>query len=441
MGLKGVATMERAAVLHGAVLQGAGKPARLAGRTYRLYPSDEQEQRFEQIAGCCRAIWNAALEQRRVAWKLQRLSIWANQQAGELPALKRDPDFAWLAVVPPSHTLQQTLRDLDVAYRRFFRGQGGFPKFKRKGAGDSFRIPQPCDVPVRKLNRKWAEVRVPKTGWCRFRLTRPIGGDIRNATFSKTAHGWQVSFCVELAGVLPRAPKRAVGLDRGVVITIATSDGETLHAPRPSKHQAERRLRLERKLSRQRKGSGGRARTKVQLAKHRATQARRSRDFCHKATTEIARGYDLVAIEDLRVKNMTRSAKGSLEEPGKNVAAKSGLNRGILEQCWGEIRRQLQYKTEWHGGALVEVPAAYSSLTCSRCNHVEGGNRKSQAVFICVNCGHERNADINAARVILARARGGADSTADGQDVAARGAFGIGRAVKREPPVKQALAA
>lgn len=139
MNLKGVAAMERAAVL-----QGAGKPARLAGRTYRLYPTDEQEQRFEQIAGCCRAIWNAALEQRRVAWKLQRLSIWANQQAGELPALKRDPDFAWLGTVSPSHTLQQTLRDLDIAYRRFFRGQGGFPKFKRKGAGDSFRIPQPC---------------------------------------------------------------------------------------------------------------------------------------------------------------------------------------------------------------------------------------------------------------------------------------------------------
>ncbi len=399
---------------------------RLFGRRYRLYLTDAQAEQAARAAGACRFLWNAALEQRKTAWRFSKASVWSHEQALELPVIKRDPEFGWLRQAGIAQSLQQTLRDLDVAYRRFFQGVGAFPRFKRKGLHDSFRLPQGRDLAVRRLNRKWAEVRVPKLGWCRFRFSRLIDGEIRNATISKNALGWHISFCVRGKSVKkPAAGKPAVGVDRGVVATAVTSDGEFFHAPTAKASQCQRLLRLERKLARQRKGSKRRDSTKRQIGKQRARQARRRKDFTHKLTTGLVKQHGLIVIEDLKVKNMTRSAQGTAQKPGKNVAAKSGLNRMILEQSWGDIKRQLQYKTVWYGSTLTEVPAHHTSQTCHKCHHRSAENRKSQAVFHCKKCGHQEHADINAAKNIR--------SLAAGPAVTARRALCTSKAKKREP--------
>lgn len=149
--------------------------------------------------------------------------------------------------------------------------------------------------------------------------------------------------------------------------------------------------------------SGRHQRTLAQVAKLRAREARVRADFLHKLSRELANNHGLIAIEALQVKAMTRSAKGTIDEPGTNVRAKAGLNREILASGWGELRRQLDYKTAAAGGRLVEVPPAYSSQTCGVCGHRNGASRRGGR-FACTACGHQDHADINAARVILARA-------------------------------------
>ena len=394
-------------------------PAILAGRRYRLYLTPAQDEKATRVAGCCRAVYNAALEQRELAWRMRRQAVWGVQQMAELPELKRSDGFEWLAEDGIAQSLQQTLRDLDVAYRRWLRGEGGRPRFKRKAAGESFRLPQGRNLPIRKLNRRWAEVRLPKLGWCRFRLTRPIGGEIRHATVTRDPLGWHVSFCV----ALNQQPARAnggppVGVDRGVATTVALSTGELHSCPTLRGGQAERLRKLCRKAGRQetlrrrrpnqqRRRSKRHQRTLDQLAGLRAREARIRYGWLHKLSTELATSHGMIAIEDLRVRNMTRSAKGTLAEPGVKVNAKTGLNRSVLAQGWGELRRQLQYKTVWYGSQLAEVPAQHSSQTCSACGVVHAESRESQARFLCIACGHAEHADVNAARVILARAAQG----------------------------------
>jgi IS605 OrfB family transposase len=262
-------------------------------------------------------------------------------------------------------------------------------------------------IEVRRLNRRWGELKLPKLGWVRFRWSRSPVGAIGHATVSRSPLGWEASLCIE-DGRAPEPLRELgphVGVDAGVVVSFATSDGELCQVPQPRPRERERRLRLERRLARQQKGSRRRAQTKRALAKVRARQARRRQDFLHKTTTALVRTYALIAVEDLRVKQMTRSAKGTVEQPGVNVAQKAGLNRAILEQAWGEFRRQLAYKSVEHGVWLEPVPAHHTSQQCRACGHSAPESRESQALFCCVACAHSEHADIHAARNILARAQ------------------------------------
>lgn len=420
------------------------KSQRMVGQRFRLYPTDTQADQLKQAAGACRALYNAALEQRRTAYRSHGVTLNSFSQNADLTDLLHSGDFPWVGKFASRDSLKIALRDLDAAYSRFFKRLGGFPKFKRRGVSDSFKC-SPGTYGFRRLNRRWAEVRVPKVGWIRLRLHAPIRGQLRSATFSRDAIGWHVSIAVNLTGAPPRAPRGgAVGIDRGVAASVATSDGDFVRIPAPSPGERQRLLRLERQKARQVRGSNRYHQTCTAIARLRARDARRRRAACHEITTSIARRYATIAIEDLKIANMTRSARGSIEEPGVNVRQKAGLNRAILAQGWGELARQLEYKTSWRGTTLVRVPAHFSSQTCSACGHVAAENRESQAIFACVNCGHERNADINAARVILARALD--QEPAARIVVAARGGFGIGRPVKREgkgfaprPPALPAL--
>lgn len=403
---------------------------RMAGQRYRLYPTEEQARQLQQAAGACRALYNAALEQRRTAYSSHGITLNSFSQNGDLTAVLHDPGLEWVGAFASRDSLKIALRDLDAAYSRFFKRLGGFPRFKRRGAHEAFKC-SPRTYGFRRINRRWAEIRIPKIGWVRVRLHQPIRGQLRSATFSRDAVGWHVSFAVVLTGSPPRPPRDgAVGLDRGVAASVATSAGELHQMPGLSVGEQKRLLRFERKKARQVRGSNRYRVTCTAIAQLRARAARRRGGACHELTTSLVEANVLIAIEDLRIRSMTRSARGTVEEPGTGVAQKRGLNRSILEQGWGEIARQLEYKTSWRGTTLVRVPAQFTSQTCSVCGHVAAENRESQAVFSCVSCGHVEHADVNAARVILARAL--KSEPAAQAAVAARGGLGAGRPAKRE---------
>jgi len=400
---------------------------------YRLYPSAEQQAAMARWAGCARAVWNTALEQRRTAWRMGRASLRYPDQAGaQLTQAKRA--YFWLRE-PHADVPQQALRDLDRAFMRFFRGEARYPRFKRKGLHESFRIqsrPAKGEIAVRRLSRRWGEVRVPKLGWVRFRFSREPQGQIKHLTIARDALGWHVSLVCEHQVERPWARLGPpVGIDRGVAATVALSTGNLHACPALPPGQAERLRRLQRRAGRQetarrRRARGERQRSRRhqrtldQVAKLRAREARIRRDFLNKLSTEIAKSHGVVVIERLDVVAMTRSAKGTAAAPGVNVAQKASLNRAILASGWGELRRQVAYKIDRRGGALIEVPAAYTSQKCSACGVIDPRSRRSRSSFACVVCGSEAHADVNAARNILAA----------GQVVTARGALAGGRGVE-----------
>ncbi|HVS29041.1 MAG TPA: transposase [Solirubrobacteraceae bacterium] len=383
---------------------------------YRLYPTVEQARALGRWCGCARAIYNAGLQQRQIAYRDCGVSLGYGKQGVGLGDLKRA--VPWLAE-PHSDVLQQALRDLDRAYRNFFAGRARFPRYHKRSRRDSFRIQnrERDGIRVRRLNRRWGELVIPKLGRVRFRWSRKPIGNIKHLTVSRDSLGWHVSLCCEHESAAAAGhPRGAVGIDRGVTNTVALSTGELRSCPPLPPRQAARLRRLTRKAGRQETARRGRPnderrrsfrhqRTLDALARLRAREARIRRDFSHKLTTDLAKNHGLVAIEALRVHSMTRSAKGTVEEPGRNVRAKARLNRAILAQGWGELARMLDYKLARNGGTLISVPAAYTSRTCAACETIDEASRRGDR-FHCKACGHTTHADVNAARVILARATG-----------------------------------
>lgn len=369
------------------------------GFRFRLKVDDRLHQRLIEIAGCCRFVWNKAL------------SLNLGRLAGHVPILryaelcrmlvlwKQADEFGFLKDAP-SQALQQKLRDLDRAFGEAFAGRRRMPRFKRKGKDDSFRFPQGVKV---QGNR----VFLPTIGWVRFFKSREIVGRITQATVTREADGWHISFQteVESASSTPRMGS-AVGIDRGVAVFVATSDGELID-PVQAFARAHRRLaRLQRQLARKRKGSANWRKQAARIARLHLHIRRVRHDFLHKLSTRLSKNHALVVVEKLLIQNMTRSARGTASEPGIHVAAKRGLNRAILDQGWGLFERMLGYKLAERGGELRRVPAVGSSQECSACGHRDTANRASRDLFVCRACGHMEHADVNAAKVILARGIG-----------------------------------
>ncbi len=369
---------------------------------FQLRTTPGTEHTLRRFAGSCRWVWNAAIaEQRR------------RRQAGEkfaghaamckwLTAWRNAPETAWLAQAP-IHPLQQTLRRLEAAYQRFFAGQGGYPRFKRRGQEPGLRFPDPKQFALDQDN---ARVKLPKLGWQRMRQSQGVPGVLKNASVTTERGKWFVSLQVELPDVLPCADVQpTLGIDLGVALFAATSDGRTV-APLDALRKQQRRLRhAQRAVSRKVKGSRNRRKAVDRLGRLHSRIAAQRNDWLHKLSTGLADAHPVIAIEDLLVAAMSASAAGTATAPGKRVRQKAGLNRAILDQGWAEFRRQLEYKCAARGGAVVSVPAAYTSQACSYCGCVDAGNRTAQARFSCVACGHTENADLNAAKNILAAGR------------------------------------
>jgi transposase len=330
-------------------------------------------------------------------------------------------DNAWLTA-GSAMVQQQAIRDHDQAMTGFFNGTHGRPSWRKAGRHEGFRITgkRGRAWDVRRLSRHWGEVRVPKTGWLRFRWSRPVPDDVKSFRVTRDRAGrWHVAFTSIPEPVAPPDNGRIIGIDRGVAVSAALSTGEMLRVPGLTAGEQRRLRKLERTLARAERGSGRRGRAKPALAKLRAREADRRKDWCEKLSTRLAREFDVICVENLRIADMTRSAKGTMAAPGRNVRAKAGLNRGIRRSGWGLLVRRLEDKAP---GRVEKINPAFTSQRCSACGWVDQESRKSQAVFRCTACNVTLNADVNAARNIAA-----------GHAVTAWGGLGDARPANREP--------
>jgi putative transposase len=309
---------------------------------------------------------------------------------------RKSEETPWLSETH-SQLLQQTLKDLDRAYANFFEKRAELPRFKKKGRHDSFRYPQGC-----KLDQANSRIFLPKLGWMRYRNSREVLGAVKNVTVSGKQGKWFVSIQTERDVEQPAHPSASmIGVDLGVVRFATLSDGTVFEPADSLKQRQERLSRHQRAMARKQKFSNNWKKAKAKATKTHQKIANVRRDYLHKATTTLSKNHAVVVVEDLQVRNMSKSAAGTADQPGRNVKAKSGLNRSILDQGWSEFRRQLEYKQAWRGGDVLAVPPQNTSRTCPACGHVAAENRQTQARFACVACGFVENADLVGAINVL----------------------------------------
>jgi putative transposase len=383
---------------------------RLQAFKYELMPDGEQERDMRRFAGSCRFVYNKALSMQKALFEQGKKKLGYAGLCKAITEWRNSAETPWLSD-SPVHPLQQSLKDLERAYKNFFEKRAEFPKFKRKGHSDSFRYPDPKQI---KLDQGNNRIFLPKLGWVRYRNSREVLGEIRNVTVSGKQGKWYVSIQTEREVDRPVPRGRIVGIDVGIARFATLSDG-SFFEPLNSFRRLETALRkAQQAMSRKKKFSKNWIKAKARVQRIHARIANARRDYLNKTSTTISQNHAIVCIEDLQVRNMSKSAAGSIETPGTNVRAKSGLNKSILDQGWFEFRRQLDYKLAWNGGWLIAVPPQNTSRTCLCCGHVSGENRQTQALFRCVECGFEANADWVGATNILNRGR----KIFEGQDTA-----------------------
>jgi len=394
---------------------------RLQAFKYKLMPTSKQQCDMYRFAGSCRYVYNKALDLQIKNYEKGGKFISYVVMAKELTHWRNNLETSWLKE-SPCHPLQHSLKDLEKSYKNFFAKRASFPRFKKRGSVDSFRYPDAKQIKVDQNNSR---VFLPKLGWLRYRNSRDVAGEVRNVTVSRNGSDWFIAIQTqrEIETPLPKTTS-AIGIDVGIARFATLSDTTFIEPLNSFKTQQKRLAYYQRSMSRKQKFSHNwkKAKSKIQQLHLHIANARK--DFLHKTTTTISKNHALVCIEDLQVRNMSKSAKGSEEQHGKKVKQKSGLNRSILDQGWGEFRRQLEYKAMWNGGTLLAVSPHNTSRTCPRCRHVSKDNRRTQALFVCIGCGYENHADVVGAINVLER---GHRLLACGETVQ------LGRSMKQEP--------
>ncbi len=384
---------------------------------FKLREKPAQAALLRRFAGCRRFVWNKALAEQQAGHERGEKYAGYVEMAKWLTAWRADPVTAFLAEAPV-HALQEALKSLDEAFKRFFKKAGGYPRFKRKGM-DGFRETDKACFALDQTNDR---VKLPKIGWVRYRKSQDVLGQPRSISLSRDAKGWHVAIQTEIEAPALAGGSSSIGIDRGITNFIATSDGElvvplnahctALHRLRKYQRACSRRMEAAKmsagipkdhpfpKGFRQAKSNRLR-RAEACVQRQHARIARIRQDWLHKLSLSLAEDNALIVIEDLKIKNMSASAAGDTENPGRNVKQKAGLNRSILDQGWFELARQLDYKLSWRAGQLLKVPAAYTSQRCSCCGFTDAGNRRKER-FTCLACGYSAHADAQAAINILA---------------------------------------
>jgi len=356
------------------------------GYKYRLKTTPEIEHFFNLFSGHCRYVWNKSLAMQMNRLE-QRVPVLRYGDLACLLVLWKQSDEMGFLNQAHSQALQQVLKDLDRALWDGLKKEKGMPRFRKKGRHDSFRYPQGFRIEGNRIY-------LPKVGWVAFRKSREIQGTPKNVTVSRRGNHWYVSIQTEIKVKKPVHPSMSmVGIDMGIARFATLSDG-SYYEPLHSFRALEMKLaREQRKLSRKQKFSRNWHKQKDKISRLHIRIADARNDYLHKLSTMICKNHAVVVMEDLRVSNMSRSAKGTLDAPGRNVKAKAGLNKAILDQGWYTFREMIRYKLEWSGGELVLVPPQYTSQTCPECEHVSSGNRPSQVLFRCTECGFTDHAD------------------------------------------------
>ena len=393
---------------------------------YRLRPNGAQQRRLLQLCGSARYAWNQVLAGRNEEYKeyledIESAKCWGEDVSlvpkprpinrfsftYDLNKLMAEEENSFLKTQGHSQVLQQKMQDLNSAFSRFFKGKGGYPQFKTKNGYNSIRFPQGIN-----LDEKNQRIFLPKTGFVRYRKSRDIEGDIKNVTVSFFSGEWYVSIQtqreievpeINLKTMLETESDNALGIDMGAVRFCTFSDGryeESLKSNELTRLD-ERIAIVQRQLKNKKKGSNRRLRLIKRISRLHQKKANIRNDSHQKLSTLICNSHAIVVAEELKIKNMTKSAKGSLLNPGKNVKAKSGLNRSILSEGWGKFFKMLEYKQKKRGHIFLQINPKNTSRTCPKCGHVSKDNRSTQAHFCCTNCGYTANADENAAGNIL----------------------------------------
>lgn len=388
---------------------------------YELQPCGAQERSNRKFSGACRFVFNKALALQKENYEAGNKFVTYVEMAKKLTEWRNSIETPWLSEAP-CHSLQHALKDLDRAYKNFFAGRAEFPRFKKKWGRSSFRYPDPQQI---KLDQANSRIFLPKLGWVRYRKSREVVGELRNATISGNGTKWFVSIQTECEVKRPlHTSTTSIGIDVGIARFATLSNGDYIAPLNSFKKHQQRLAKYQRRMSRKVKFSKNwkKAKSKVQKVHTDITNVRK--DYLHKTSTMISKNHALVCVEDLQVRNMSKSASGTSEQPGRQVKQKSGLNRSILDQGWGIFRSQLEYKLEWNGGMIVAVPPQNTSLTCPNCDYISKENRKSQAQFECMSCKYQNHADVVGAINVLER---GHRLLACGEMVR------LGRSKKQEP--------
>ena len=367
-----------------------------------MYPNKTQQQIISSQIGGARYVYNRALALRKFAYQKFGVKVGKFALIKHITKLKKREKTSWLKEID-SQAIQQSIANMDKAYQHFFKG-GGYPKFKsRHHSRQSYQYPQRVKIDGNKIY-------LPKVGWVKCKgIRRDLIGKIKTVTVSYEAYQYHASILIDTEDATLKPcnnPGKAIGLDVGVSLMVADSDGNKVKPLNFERELTNLRLRAK-QLSRKKKGSNNRAKAKAKIAKQNLRIANKRKDFLHKLSLQYAENQGIVVVEALNVKNMTKSAKGTTKTPGKNVAQKRGLNRAITQQGWGMFFELLGYKLGERGGQLIKVPPQYTSQSCNKCGHISKYNRKSQSKFVCTACGHTENADINAAKNILKLGQGG----------------------------------
>lgn len=369
---------------------------RLQAFKFELQPNGEQARSMRRFAGSCRFVYNKALALQNANYEAGGKFLNHYAMNKWLPAWKKEPETAWLKEAP-SQALQNAFIDLERAYKNFFEKRADFPTFKKKGIKSSFCFPQGFEIDAGN-----SRIRLPKLGWLRYRKSRDILGTAKNINVSCVAGKWYASIQTEREVDQPAHPSTSiVGLDAGVTLFATLSDGTMFEPVNVFRKNAAKLAKYQRRLSRKTKFSSNWEKQKQKISRLHQRVAHARNDFLHKTSTIISKNHAMIVIEDLKVTNMSKSAAGTVEAPGRSVKAKSGLNKSILDQGWGQFRRQLEYKQAWRGGDVLAINPRNTSRTCPACSNVSAENRKTQSKFECVECGYVENADLNAAINIL----------------------------------------
>ena len=365
----------------------------------RGYCSSAGYARIDTVLGSLCDLYNAALEERIDCYRKTGKALTAFDQYKSLTVVRRDDPEVYGAL--DVGVVRSPVARLDRAMNAFFRrlkggGKPGFPRFRARSRYGCIEVLNPRKRMVRRSGENW-RLCIKGLPSITIKPGRVLPDAVpKSIRIVRRITGVTVDLVYEVEKPPLPAEEARVGIDLGVRKRMMLSTGERIERAGVDRAAIEEQSR---RLSKARKGSARRRRERDRLVRLRRKQAVRNRNACHRITTELVRRFGVIAVEDLRVRQMTGSAKGTVESPGVNVAVKSGLNRSILEQTWGLLLSQLRYKAEWAGREVVEVPARNTSRDCSRCG--ARNDPGASELYGCASCGASVDRDLNAALNIL----------------------------------------